>query len=350
MQEDILLNFSLDFFKTHKDILGCIIDYGENKDAINETLITFEKLDIIFGRDETLYFAKCDSIVQIKNDLKVTVNCYKKYSNMEKTGFGEFKIIQINNMLIKDKEKGIVCNVMFDIAKSYIICLEQSFYCSIIITKLMCDIGDARVSDVADTRVSDIVELYQSFFSILDYENQISNLNKKNIESANKIEKLESDMEINSKEIKNDSPTTVFLNDNCSICLNKFYKIVDDIVTLSCSHNFCKKCIVECEKTVCPLCRARFIREDIQVNRILISLLKFDNLYLVEKCKSEINELKKTITENNIKKSHYQIVVDNKKTYLPSVMTKYCKDEHNTTPTELFTKLFDERSNIKQLI
>ena len=95
------------------------------------------------------------------------------------------------------------------------------------------------------------------------------------------------------EEIK-DASNDDFLNDKCSICLEQFYKLTDNIVSLSCGCCYCKECISTCNKGNCPICSKPFTKGSINVNRVMRDMFKNDKRVQLHK---KLVELRNKIKE-----------------------------------------------------
>jgi hypothetical protein len=339
VDKTVQFKFGPKFYSKHKDCLKCtIIEDVENDKAVKEDndldgqIISFDKLDIIYVQDDSLYFLnKNDTTIIDKKNINITLKCYNEFSNATQDGDTKLTILQINDLCFYKKDNK--CNIPFEITKSYVYSLEQNYRYDTIFDKLL--------MDTMNDKSEDYLTLIKSYNAIFEYENNTEKFKTENVESIKKIEELNVKIEIDSKKLDND-PSQHFLNDKCSICCDEFYKNIDNIVSLSCGHHFCSGCIKKYDKGKCPLCKAKFNNDSIQPNKILIELLKKDPLYTTGKYKLEIVSLNESIVENNEKINCIEIVNKVKKQNLPKLMIKLAKEKYDMTPIELFAKQFNE--------
>jgi len=85
----------------------------------------------------------------------------------------------------------------------------------------------------------------------------VSELDTPLIATTPQIDKLEIIDEENQLETSPMSPTSQISSDLlCRICFEE-----EEMTTLPCSHQICKKCVPRLKKEECPFCRAKFIRK-----------------------------------------------------------------------------------------
>ena len=159
------------------------------------------------------------------------------------------------NFSIENVEK---IPIDFNLTKEYI--LKHNNYERIIPTQSGTNLGNS------------IVNLFDDSKLIRDYDNKLAS--KINLNDINKnIKKYETEIEEYSSNLENQED---FLNDNCPICLNQFYKFIDQVVTLGCGCYYCKTCISNCDSNKCPKCTKQFLKESIDKNRMIENIFKND--------------------------------------------------------------------------
>jgi hypothetical protein len=264
-----------DFFENHKESLGCTIDG-------NTAILPEIKLILMCnGKIQTYYRGQTTITFSANNSFSVSTNNTHDYNFIKDLLCGSIdnnygKIIQYNNVHSNHK-------TLTDEPKFMSVPFEQTEKC---ILKYGIDYYKYLLIPISDN--SNILEQY---LKVLKYNKHLET-------SKADIDKIDTEIEEKHLVLKNSEEEIEpehFLNNICPICLSKFYIIIDNIVSLSCGHCFCKKCITSCAKNECPTCNKAFTKTSIDVNRLVRDMCIKDERVVIYKNIQALKEKKKLI-------------------------------------------------------
>lgn len=282
----------------YQDLLECSIicdKEGEELIEFNEDIqiIAIVNNEFVMGEIKACTIDYTNNI-----DLElIKMNTIRELAVYEKAIYDEITIWQINNMFLntyftKDKQNYYM-DIPLNITETYISMYDSdNADCENVFDKqLIIDTYTALDPDFTEDKTY-LIDPLLYFKSRHDTKELKKDIN----EMYNDIKVAEKELtEYRLNECKINIP---ILKDSCPICFEPFYKLTNNLITLSCGHTFCD-CIKKCFNCLCPTCRKPFNMNSIGYNIALKQILELDN-YVVKYKKivdleNEIKELQNNI-------------------------------------------------------
>jgi hypothetical protein len=259
----------IDFYKQNIDNLKCII-------IGNTVTIPYLRIILLYSKQIKVYAAN-NAIIEC-NNIGSTVIIQLNYVETLNTMLNEKynKVIQYNDVFIP----GNHFTTIYGIPSKHIPFEEMR--------TIIRNHGDDY--EKYSIKVSDIYK----YFDILQYDKTKEKLQKEEVNINKSIDEFTHKLQQDERIVdKHDD----FLNDKCPICLDEFYKLSDNIVTLSCGCYFCKPCITNSQNLTCPKCNRKFIKESIDSNRVIRDMVSNDNRVICYKKIKELEQKKKPLSD-----------------------------------------------------
>ena len=306
------ITIPFELINEYKDHINCNILCSDQGNEVVEFTSETQFIIVHDNNFDVFKIIKPCTIDFTDHAIKVeTLYCIRELTPYEAILFDKNQLIQINNCFLNTYfintymlpgKNSYNMDIPFHTVESYIQLFNGSDDGNIFDRQITIDTYTGLELD----KKSFIIDPLIYFIS----RNSTLNLKKKIKVLLSKIKSINNEITIN--EIDKCKINIPILKDKCPVCLEKFYKLTDKIITLSCGHTFCD-CIKNCEKCLCPTCRKPFNMDSIGYNIALKEILQSDDYVIKYKnIISKTVQIKQLQTELN----QFSHIYDFKKTFI----------------------------------